>query len=162
MESGLLLPFIQELVTKLSLLPQQWSHSSQESSAKLQSIAETGKPVFVKKVLMKITSAFLFVFLLSGSVTQARIRVKLVWDHDQVCSSRYVVQVSDQRAIRHRNRWATIASIDWLPSESNSLVVDLPDRAVNYVVSYAVCQNGQWSQPSNILKVVRHQIQASR
>ena len=111
--------------------------------------------------LMKITSAFLFVFLLSGSVTQARIRVKLVWDHDQVCSSRYVVQVSDQRAIRHRNRWATIASIDWLPSESNPLVVDLPDRAVNYVVSYAVCQNRPWSQASNILKVLRHQTQAS-
>ena len=110
---------------------------------------------------MKITSAFLFVFLLSGSATQARIRVKLAWDHDQVCS-RYVVQVSDQSAIRHRDRWATLASIDWLPSDSNPLVVDLPDRAVNYVVSYAVCKNGKWSQPSNILKVVRHQIQASR
>ena len=110
---------------------------------------------------MKITSAFLFVFLLSVSATQARIRVKLAWDHDQVCS-RYVVQVSDQSAIRHRDRWATLASIDWLPSDSNPLVVDLPDRAVNYVVSYAVCKNGKWSQPSNILKVVRHQIQASR
>ena len=109
---------------------------------------------------MKITSAFLFIFLLLGSATQARIRVKLAWDHDQVCS-RYVVQVSDQSAIRHRDRWATIALIDWLPSESNPLVVDLPDRAVNYVVSYAVCQNRPWSQASNILKVLRHQTQAS-
>ncbi len=109
---------------------------------------------------MKITSAFLLIFLLLGSTTQARIRVKLAWDHDQVCS-RYVVQVSDQSAIRHRNRWVTLALIDWLPSESNPLVVDLPDRAVNYVVSYAVCQNGQWSQPSNILKVLHPQIQTS-
>ncbi len=111
--------------------------------------------------LMKITSAFLFIFLLLGSATQARIRVKLAWDHDQACSSHYVVQVSDQSAIRYRDHWSTLASIDWLPSESNPLVIDLPDRAVNYVVSYAVCQNGQWSQPSNILKVLRHQIQAS-
>ncbi len=110
---------------------------------------------------MKITSASLFIFLLLGSTTQARILVKLAWDHDQVCSSRYVVQVSDQSAFQHRDHWATLASIDWLPSESNPLVVDLPDRAVNYVVSYAVCQNGQWSQPSNILKVMRHQTQAS-
>jgi len=109
---------------------------------------------------MKITSASLFIFLLLGSTTQARIRVKLAWDHDQVCSH-YVIQVSDQSVIRHRDRWTPLALIDWLPSESNPLVVDLPDRAVNYVVSYAVCQNGQWSQPSNILKVMRHQTQAS-
>ena len=49
MESGLLIPFRQELVTNLSLLPQQWSDSSQESPAKLQSIAETGNPSVVYK-----------------------------------------------------------------------------------------------------------------
>jgi len=131
-------------------------------AGKLQNLAETSKPAFVKKVykLIKIISAFLFIFLLLGSAAQARIRVKLAWDHDQVCSG-YVVQVSDQSAIRHRNRWVTIALIDWLPSESNPFVLDLPDRAVNYVVTYAVCQeNGQWSEPSNILKVLRHQTQA--
>jgi len=34
--------YLFDSATHLSLIPQQWSHSAQESSAKLQSIAETG------------------------------------------------------------------------------------------------------------------------
>jgi len=43
MESDVYIPFRHGFVTNLSPIPQEWSHSSQESSAKLQSIAETGK-----------------------------------------------------------------------------------------------------------------------
>jgi len=42
MESDVSIPFRHESVTNLSPIPQEWSHSSQELSAKLQSIAETG------------------------------------------------------------------------------------------------------------------------
>ncbi len=34
-------------MANLGLIPQEWSHISQESSAKLQSIAETGNPAVV-------------------------------------------------------------------------------------------------------------------
>ena len=44
MESGVSIPFRHGFVTSLSLITQEWSHTSQESSAKLQSIAETGNP----------------------------------------------------------------------------------------------------------------------
>ena len=49
MESAVSIPFRHGFVTHLSLLPQQWSDSSQELSAKLQSIAETGKLAVVYK-----------------------------------------------------------------------------------------------------------------
>ena len=68
MESGLLIPFIQELVTKLSLLPQQWSHSSQESSAKLQSIAETGNPSVVYQLGSMFQKLASFIILLVANV----------------------------------------------------------------------------------------------
>ncbi len=41
--------YLFDSATHLSLIPQQWSHSSQESSAKLQSIAETGNLAVVYK-----------------------------------------------------------------------------------------------------------------
>ena len=47
MKSDLSIPFRHGFVTNLSPIPQEWSHSSQESSAKLQSIAETGNRAVV-------------------------------------------------------------------------------------------------------------------
>ncbi len=47
MKSVVLIPFRHESVTNLSLIAQELSHSCQELSAKLQSIAETGNPAVV-------------------------------------------------------------------------------------------------------------------
>ncbi len=53
MESDISIPFRQGFVTKLSFITQEWSHSCQELSAKLQSIAETGNLAVVYALNME-------------------------------------------------------------------------------------------------------------
>ncbi len=68
MESDISVPFRHEFVTNLSLIAQELSHSSQESSAKLQSIAETGNQLSCINWASMVQKLASFVILLVANL----------------------------------------------------------------------------------------------